>query len=104
MLIESALAIISLCAVAYIWKDYASGTTVVPTAVFAGGLSQMLGTLFGAGAQSITYSLLILAVSAFCLTSNTLAVARTLPISFVPYTSTVRLIPTTVGAHRGAGV
>ena len=69
MLIESALAIISLCAVAYIWKDYASGTTVVPTAVFAGGLSQMLGTLFGAGAQSITYSLLILAVSAFCLTS-----------------------------------
>ena len=50
MLIESALAIISLCAVAYIWKDYADGTTVVPTAVFAGGLSSMLGTLFGAGA------------------------------------------------------
>ena len=69
MLIESALAIISLCAVAYIWKDYADGTTVVPTAVFAGGLSAMLGELFGAGAQSVTYSLLILAVSAFCLTS-----------------------------------
>ena len=60
MLIESALAIISLCAVAYIWKDYADGTTVVPTAVFAGGLSSMLGNLFGAGAQSVTYSLLIL--------------------------------------------
>lgn len=69
MLIESALAIISLCAVAYIWKDYADGTTVVPTAVFAGGLSAMLGELFGTGAQSVTYSLLILAVSAFCLTS-----------------------------------
>ena len=69
MLIESALAIISLCAVAYIWKDYESGTTVVPTAVFAGGLSQMLGQLFGSEAQSVTYSLLILAVSAFCLTS-----------------------------------
>ena len=69
MLIESALAIISLCAVAYIWKDYASGTTVVPTQVFAGGLSTMLGTLFGSGAQTVTYSLLILAVSAFCLTS-----------------------------------
>ena len=69
MLIESALAIISLCAVAYIWKDYEDGTTVVPTAVFAGGLSAMLGELFGSGAQSITYSLLILAVSAFCLTS-----------------------------------
>lgn len=69
MLIESALAIISLCAVAYIWKDYADGTTVVPTAVFAGGLSAMLGEVFGAGAQGVTYSLLILAVSAFCLTS-----------------------------------
>ena len=69
MLIESALAIISLCAVAYIWKDYADGTTVVPTAVFAGGLSAMLGELFGSGAQDVTYSLLILAVSAFCLTS-----------------------------------
>ena len=69
MLIESALAIISLCAVAYIWKDYADGTTVVPTAVLAGGLSAMLGELFGAGAQGVTYSLLILAVSAFCLTS-----------------------------------
>ena len=69
MLIESALAIISLCAVAYILKYYADGTTVVPTAVFAGGLSAMLGELFGAGAQGVTYSLLILAVSAFCLTS-----------------------------------
>lgn len=69
MLIESALAVISLCAVAYIWKDYASGTTVVPTKVFAGGLSAMLGSLFGPGAQTLTYSLLILAVSAFCLTS-----------------------------------
>ena len=69
LLIESALAIISLCAVPYNCKDYADGTTVVPTAVFAGGLSAMLGELFGAGAQSVTYSMLILAVSAFCLTS-----------------------------------
>lgn len=69
MLIESALAIISLCAVAYIWNAYADGTTVTPTVVFATGLSGMLGELFGSGAQSIAYSLLILAVSAFCLTS-----------------------------------
>ena len=69
MLIESALGIISLCAVAYIWKDYAGGTTVVPTVVFAGGLSQMLGQLFGAEAQTVTYSMMILAVSVFCLTS-----------------------------------
>lgn len=69
MLIESALAIISLCAVAYIWNDYASGTTVTPTTVFATGLSGMLGSLFGEGAATVCYSLLILAVSAFCLTS-----------------------------------
>ena len=45
MLIECALAIISLCAVAYIWNDYESGTTVTPTVVFATGISQMLDTI-----------------------------------------------------------
>lgn len=70
MLIECALAIISLCAVGYIWKDYAAGTTVVPTAVFATGISKMLGSIPGlAGTTQITYSLLVLTVSVFCLTS-----------------------------------
>ena len=70
MLIECALAIISLCAVGYIWNDYQSGTTVVPTAVFATGISEMIDKIpFLEGAQEITYSMLILAVSAFCLTS-----------------------------------
>lgn len=70
MLIECALAIISLCAVGYIWNDYQSGTTVVPTAVFATGISQMIDKIpFLEGTQEITYSMLILAVSAFCLTS-----------------------------------
>ena len=70
MLIECALAIISLCAVGYIWNDYQSGTTVVPTAVFATGISQMIDKIpFLSGTQEITYSMLILAVSAFCLTS-----------------------------------
>ena len=41
MLIECALAIVSLCAVGYIWSRYADGTTVVPTAVFATGISEM---------------------------------------------------------------
>lgn len=70
MLIECALAIISLCAVGFIWANYASGETVTPTVVFATGISKMTSTLpFLAGAESVIYSLLILAVSAFCLTS-----------------------------------
>lgn len=70
MLIECALAIISLCAVGYIWSSYSAGQTVVPTAVFATGISKMTSTIpFLAGAENVIYSLLILAVSAFCLTS-----------------------------------
>lgn len=70
MLIECALAIISLCAVGYIWSSYASGETVTPTVVFATGISKMLGTIPGlSGATDITYTLLVLTVSVFCLTS-----------------------------------
>lgn len=70
MLIECALALISLCAVGYIWKEYVPGGVTTPTAVFATGISRMCATIpFLAGAEHIIYSLLILAVSAFCLTS-----------------------------------
>ena len=69
MLIECALALISVCAVAYIWTEYSSGTTVTPTVVFATGLASMFSKLFGAGTYNVVYSMLILAVSAFCLTS-----------------------------------
>lgn len=70
MLIECALAIISLCAVGFVWKSYTAGETVVPTQVFAGGISQMVATVpFLKGAEGVVYSLLVLAVSAFCLTS-----------------------------------
>lgn len=70
MLIECALAIISLCAVGYIWANYASGETVTPTVVFATGISQMLGTIPGlSGTTDIAYTLLVLTVSVFCLTS-----------------------------------
>ncbi len=70
MLIECALAIISLCAVGYIWANYASGETVTPTVVFATGISKMLGTIPGlGGTEKISYTLLVLTVSVFCLTS-----------------------------------
>lgn len=70
MLIECALALISLCAVGYVWKEYIPGGITTPTAVFATGISRMCATIpFLSGAEHVIYSLLILAVSAFCLTS-----------------------------------
>lgn len=69
MLIECALALISLCAVGFVWADYVAGTRT-PTVVFAGGLSGMVATIPGlAGTKDIIYTLLVLTVSAFCLTS-----------------------------------
>ena len=70
MLIECALAVISLCAVGYIWANYASGETVTPTVVFATGISKMVASIPGlAGVETVAYSMLVLAVSVFCLTS-----------------------------------
>ena len=70
MLIECLLAVISLCAVGFGWSKYAAGGYASPTAVFADGLSQMLACIPGlADVQGLAYALLILAVSAFCLTS-----------------------------------
>ena len=70
MLIECGLAVISLCAVGYIWNSYVPGGITTPTAVFATGISEMCATLpILAGAKDVIYALLILAVSAFCLTS-----------------------------------
>ena len=70
MLIECVLAIISLCAVGYIWANYASGETVTPTVVFATGISKMVSTIPGlAGLEGVAYSILVLTVSVFCLTS-----------------------------------
>ena len=69
MLIECCLAVISLIAVGYLsTKDkIAAGT---PTQVFAKGLATMINSLGGgAKAYQATYALLILAVSAFALTS-----------------------------------
>ncbi len=78
MLIECVVAVISLCAVGFVWKTVnvdkealaATGLTS-PTAVFAGGISQMIGTFAGADSAivNIIYSMFVLAVSVFCLTS-----------------------------------
>ena len=70
MLIECGLAVISLCAVGFIWSKYVPGGITTPTAVFATGVSEMCATLpVPEGIKDIIYALLILAVSAFCLTS-----------------------------------
>lgn len=74
MLIECALALVSLCAVAYIWQDYvklpSDGGIRTPTAVFATGISRMVATIPGLeGTQATVSSLLVLTVSVFCLTS-----------------------------------
>ncbi len=73
MLIECVLAIISLCAVGYVWNEVnvaaADLELVSPTVVFATGLSRMLGSFTNPTLQSIIYQMLVLAVSVFCLTS-----------------------------------
>ena len=70
MLIECALALISLAAVSFIWNEYASGEIVTPTNVFATGISRMVASIPGLeGTQATVSSLLVLTVSVFCLTS-----------------------------------
>lgn len=71
MLIECALAIVSLCALSYVWNDVAAGEVgFVPTTVFASGIAKMLSVIPGLeNTYSTAYSLLVLAVSVFCLTS-----------------------------------
>lgn len=70
MLVECALALIAVCAVGYVWKDYAAGITVTPTVVFATGIASMLSKIPGlSGFYNTAYSLLVLTVSVFCLTS-----------------------------------
>ena len=73
MLIECCLAVISLIAVGYLSTGgkMASGT---PVQIFASGLAKMIDTLFGGkgdagSAYGIAYSLMVLSVSAFALTS-----------------------------------
>ena len=69
MLIECLLALIALIAVGSIWSQFADRSVTVPTTVLATGVSTMLGSIFGDGIYTVTFALIILAVSAFCLTS-----------------------------------
>ena len=73
MLVECVVATLSLCAVAYVWKEAAVPKGEVPfgspTVVFATGISRMIGTFAGEGVQAVMYQMLVLAVSVFCLTS-----------------------------------
>ena len=71
MIVESALAIMSLLAVAVIWSK--QGDLASPSVKFAAGLATMFSTIFGGDGSIVTsgavYSLLTLAVSVFALTS-----------------------------------
>ena len=71
MLVECALAIISICAIGFVWNKIKSGDLAfVPTTVFAGGIASMLSAIPGLeGSYNTAYTLLVLAVSVFCLTS-----------------------------------
>ena len=75
MLLECVLAILTLCAIAFAYKwnaDPANAEAQLsgPTGIFAGGISKMVATIPGlAGTESVLYTLLVLAYSAFCLTS-----------------------------------
>ncbi len=71
MLIECVVAVLSLCAVGYVWHEAAQAESAFhsPTVVFATGISRMIGKFAGEGVQTIMYQMLVLAVSVFCLTS-----------------------------------
>ena len=66
MLLECVLAVITVCAINYAYKN---GITAGATAIFAGGISQMYGGVFGEGVVAVLNTLLVLTYSAFCLTS-----------------------------------
>ncbi len=69
MLVECVVAVLSLCAVAYVWDNAVAGDFKSPTVVFATGISKMIGSFAGEGVQTVMYQMLVLAVSVFCLTS-----------------------------------
>ncbi len=66
MLLECVLAVITVCAINFAYKN---GITAGATAIFAGGISQMYGGVFGEGVVRVLNTLLVLTYSAFCLTS-----------------------------------
>ena len=64
MLIECALALISLAAVSFIWQEYKAGDIRVPTQVFATGISRMVASIPGLEATQTTVSSLLVQLPA----------------------------------------
>jgi carbon starvation protein len=70
MLIECVLGICTVCAVGFVWSAFKSGDMTNPMQVFSVGIASMIASIPGlAGVQSFLQTLLILAISVFCLTS-----------------------------------
>ncbi len=70
MIIESALAVISLIAVGVVWNKIGSDFFIdAPPTIFAGGVATMFASFAGEGSYGIIYNLFTLAVSVFALTS-----------------------------------
>ncbi|MDO4619988.1 MAG: carbon starvation protein A [Lachnospiraceae bacterium] len=70
MLIECVLGICTICAVGFFWDKFSSGEVTNPMQVFSGSIAAMVATIPGmAAAEPVLKSLLILAISVFCLTS-----------------------------------
>ena len=72
MIIESALAILSLIAVGVVWSQVGDGlkfSISAPPTIFAGGIATLFQSFAGDAAYSLIYVLFTLAVSVFALTS-----------------------------------
>ena len=72
MIIESALAVISLIAIGVVWSQVGDGqkfSISAPPTIFAGGIATLVQSFAGDQAYKVVYTLLTLAVSVFALTS-----------------------------------
>lgn len=70
MMIECVLGLCTICAVGFLWNKFADGSITNPMQVFSVSISSMVATIPGmARFQTVLQSLLILAISVFCLTS-----------------------------------
>ncbi len=72
MIVESALAIISLLAIGVVWSQVGEGLKFqisAPPTIFAGGIATMVASFAGEASYGVIYTLLTLAVSVFALTS-----------------------------------
>jgi carbon starvation protein len=70
MLIECVLGLCTVCAVGSLWDKFSSGEITNPMQVFSHGIAHMVAAIPGlSGVENVCQSLLILAISVFCLTS-----------------------------------